>query len=188
MEVIDFSKLPLKADSNADCRSELRDLRWENDFVCRACNHKRAYWIRTRKLYECANKLCKKQTSPTAGTQFHGAKKLQQIWLLLKAKLEEKGRLAIKTIRSITGLNHVTARRVRNRIEHSPNNPNMMKRIAPQRPRATQSDDTLTSKLHLFPKQTSRPRHCGKDPASCVILTFQERPSSWLHPIVRMLR
>lgn len=184
MEIIDSSKLPLKAKSKADCRSELRNFRWQDNFVCRSCGHKHAYWIRTRHVYECANKSCKKQTSPTAGTQFHGAKKLEQIWIILKAKFEEKIELATRTIQKLTGLNHVTARRMRNRIEVQLSNPF---RHAQQRKSAAEATDIWKRKLHST-SQTARFSQSDKEPNTCVILTFHERQSASLRPIVRMLR
>jgi len=56
--------------SNSDCRNVLAKLRWADGFVCPECNHEKAYVLKNRPIFQCAK--CKKQTSPTAGTVFHG--------------------------------------------------------------------------------------------------------------------
>jgi hypothetical protein len=60
------------------CYNYLFQKRWPNGFICPRCSHNKAYVIKTRKLMQC--KLCRYQTSVTAGTIFH---KLRQPLMLL---------------------------------------------------------------------------------------------------------
>lgn len=60
--------------TNEDCRAIIVSERWPNGFVCPRCKHTRGYALKTRDAIECAN--CKRQTSSTAGTAFHGIQKI----------------------------------------------------------------------------------------------------------------
>lgn len=57
-----------------DCRKYLERLRWPNGFVCPRCNSTDAYELKSRNAYQC--RACRKQTSVTSGTFFHGVKRL----------------------------------------------------------------------------------------------------------------
>ena len=57
------------------CTAHLRDKRWGPNlerFMCPDCGHDYGWWLPTRGLVEC--RMCHHQTSPTAGTVFHGAR------------------------------------------------------------------------------------------------------------------
>ena len=51
------------------CASTLAKYRWPNWFICAKCSHDSAYYITTRKVYQCSR--CRHQVSATAGTLFH---------------------------------------------------------------------------------------------------------------------
>ncbi|NQT56179.1 MAG: IS1595 family transposase [Desulfobacteraceae bacterium] len=51
------------------CEKHLRKMRWPDGFRCPRCGHGEAWFIRTRKLFDC--KSCRKKISLTAGTIFH---------------------------------------------------------------------------------------------------------------------
>lgn len=51
------------------CYQYLLQTRWPDGFQCPRCGHKGAYFIPSRKQFQCT--ACKKQTSITAGTVFH---------------------------------------------------------------------------------------------------------------------
>lgn len=119
MELVDPSKLPLKAVTKSDCKDELTQLRWqESGFRCPTCGNDKAYWLRKRELYECANKKCKKQTSATAGTQFQGLRKLAELWHVMSIQREEKNGISSGRIKQTTGLNYKSARKMIERLEH----------------------------------------------------------------------
>jgi transposase-like protein len=58
--------------TEGDCLKYLQEMKWENGFICPSCGNDHNYKIASRHLYECTQ--CKKQTSVTAGTLFHGSK------------------------------------------------------------------------------------------------------------------
>lgn len=51
------------------CIEHLKEMRWQNGFICPNCNHNEAWYISTRKIFDC--KKCRAKTSVTAGTIFH---------------------------------------------------------------------------------------------------------------------
>lgn len=60
------------------CLQYMVDSRWPEGFACPICQHKDAYWLPKRKLYQC--KGCKRQTSVMAGTVMHRSKVPLQTW------------------------------------------------------------------------------------------------------------
>lgn len=54
------------------CAQFLLKLRWPNGFQCPACGARKAYFIASRRLYQCAH--CRHQVSVTADTLFHATK------------------------------------------------------------------------------------------------------------------
>ncbi len=59
------------------CVDYLIKLRWPNGFICPCCSKQNARRT-TRGIFEC--KECKRQTSVTAGTLFHGTRKPLRLW------------------------------------------------------------------------------------------------------------
>lgn len=51
------------------CASTIANYRWPNGFICPACANHTAWYIESRKVYQCSK--CRHQTSVTAGTLFH---------------------------------------------------------------------------------------------------------------------
>jgi transposase-like protein len=60
------------------CLLYLYQLRWPEGFVCPRCGCERSWRVRFRDRFECAE--CGRQTSPTAGTIFHGTRVPLRIW------------------------------------------------------------------------------------------------------------
>ena len=54
------------------CAKHVAAQRWPNGFVCPQCGHTEAWYLSNRYLYDC--KICRFQTSVTAGTIFHGTR------------------------------------------------------------------------------------------------------------------
>ena len=111
MEIIDASRLTFAAKSKAECRSELIEARWSGQFKCPKCAHEKGYWIRKRALFECANRNCRKQTSPTAGTQFHKTRDLQSLWLVLKES-DVNSNVRSGFVRERTGISYSSSRKM----------------------------------------------------------------------------
>jgi hypothetical protein len=64
--------------SRQACLEYLVESRWPEGFVCPTCGSNEAYFNSKRFRYECI--LCRKQTSPTAGTAMHRSKIPIQDW------------------------------------------------------------------------------------------------------------
>lgn len=110
MEIIDPSRLHFDAKTKDECKRDLIEARWHGQFRCPACGHKKGYWIKKRALYECANKNCRKQTSPTAGTQFHGIHKITSLWVLIWEFETNPSELSGGLVRRKTGLSYSSGR------------------------------------------------------------------------------
>jgi transposase-like protein len=66
---IGFIEFQRRFQTDEQCLEFLKAVRWPNGFVCPRCGHTEAYWIDTRKQFQC--KGCRHQTSLTANTIFH---------------------------------------------------------------------------------------------------------------------
>lgn len=66
--------------SEEDCRKYLIDMRWGGTPKCIQCEHKKLYYLSTRRTYKCAN--CKKQFSITQGTIIERSKLPLKKWLV----------------------------------------------------------------------------------------------------------
>jgi transposase-like protein len=66
--------------SETACRELLHRWRWPEGFRCPRCRHPDAGWHATRRLYQC--RKCRRQTSLTAGTLFHGSRKPLSTWFM----------------------------------------------------------------------------------------------------------
>lgn len=75
-------------ETEEEARQLIERLRWKDGFICPGCGYRRGYKLSSRSVTECAK--CKKQTSATAGTIFHGAKKIMPWIKGLKAILENE--------------------------------------------------------------------------------------------------
>lgn len=63
-----------------NCLAMLRRWRYPEGFRCPRCGGDRAWWIESRGLHQC--RRCRRQTSLTAGTMFHGTRKPLSTWFL----------------------------------------------------------------------------------------------------------
>ncbi len=117
MEIIDASRLRLRAKDKKECKSELIEARWNGGFKCPACGHAKGYWLRKRELFECANRKCKKQTSPTAGTQFHRVHRIEVLWVVMAKNVSSQKDLNSGSIRMSTGLSYFSGRQMLRRLE-----------------------------------------------------------------------
>ena len=66
--------------SEVGCHAALEKARWPDGFACPHCGGGRHGFHAARKLHQCSS--CKKQTSVTAGTIFHGSKVPLTKWFL----------------------------------------------------------------------------------------------------------
>jgi len=76
---------------NESCAKHLAKQRWPQGFICPQCGHKEAWYLTERQLFDC--KLCRLQTSITAGTIFHGTRTplVKWYWLLYHMAMDKVG-------------------------------------------------------------------------------------------------
>jgi hypothetical protein len=72
------------------CRDYLEKWRWPEGFECPKCGHKEYYFHKNRGLFQC--KGCRRQTSMTTGTIFHGTRTALWTWFMLIYLIGYKGR------------------------------------------------------------------------------------------------
>lgn len=73
------------------CVQFVASLRWSDEPVCVHCGHKGSGFLKTRRIYKCKNKECRKQFSVKVGTIFEDSpislgQWLTAIWLIANAK------------------------------------------------------------------------------------------------------
>jgi transposase-like protein len=86
--LIEFQK---EFPDNEACAKHLAEQRWPNGFVCPQCGHKEAWYLSKRQLFDC--KLCRCQTSVTAGTIFHGTRTplVKWYWMIYHMAMSKVG-------------------------------------------------------------------------------------------------
>lgn len=73
------------------CIEHLKKIRWPNGFRCPRCGYTNAWFIRTRKVFDC--KGCRAKTSLTAGTIFHKTRTplIKWYWLIYHMAMDKVG-------------------------------------------------------------------------------------------------
>ncbi|MBX9724897.1 MAG: transposase [Candidatus Obscuribacterales bacterium] len=119
--IVDLSGIRFLPVNVNQCRETLKKTRWSAGFVCPVCGHNKAYQLKKRNLLECANKKCKRQTSPTAGTQFHNArpKSLENLWSILSEFRDDLNTLSKARISKLTKASAKTSSRIARIISSS---------------------------------------------------------------------
>lgn len=111
MQTVDLTNVPLDSHEKDACKMELARARWGDNFTCPSCGGSKYYFLKKRVLFECANRNCRKQSSPTSQTQLHGIRKIPELFELLKA--ERDGiELSCKNVRLITALSFKSSKRM----------------------------------------------------------------------------
>lgn len=103
-EVPDVASFIRRFGDDAACTAHLRETRWGPNlerFICPDCGHDRGWWLPTRGLVECRD--CHHQTSPTAGTVFHGARVplWKWFWAMYQEAHSKKGVSAMALCKQI---------------------------------------------------------------------------------------
>ncbi len=73
------------------CKKHLAQQRWPKGFVCPKCGNADAWYLASRKLFDC--KSCRSQTSLIAGTIFEGTRTplIKWYWLLYHMAMDKVG-------------------------------------------------------------------------------------------------
>jgi len=102
MQPMTFAEFNKKFATEEQCRDYLYQVKWPDGFMCPKCNHDSA-WKVGDMLYECTQ--CRRQTSLTAGTIFHGTHKPLQIWFTAIWWIASQGEeISVTELRQILGL------------------------------------------------------------------------------------
>jgi|TARA_R110002094_G_scaffold201134_1_gene172566 transposase-like protein len=98
-----------------DCLTHLKALKWPNGFVCPRCAHDKGTELQCRQLTECEH--CHKQTSITAGTLFHSSNLplLKWFWALYFIG-SDKGSISALRLSKLIEVNWKTARLILTKV------------------------------------------------------------------------
>ncbi len=104
--------------TEGDCLKYLQEMKWPNGFICPSCGNDHNYKIASRHLYECTQ--CKKQTSVTAGTLFHGSKitLIQWFWAIYFLG-SDKGSISALRLSKLIEVNWRTARLILKKLRRA---------------------------------------------------------------------
>jgi transposase-like protein len=112
MSLLDWQK---RFGTERACAAAIAKYRWPNGFICRKCGHDSAYYITTRKVYQCSR--CRHQVSVTAGTLFHSTNLplVKWFWAIYLTAADKGGISALRLSKHI-GVSWPTARNVLKKI------------------------------------------------------------------------
>jgi len=123
MKVAEISFFDWKERFNDEesCRNYLKELKWQNGFICPRCGHDHSHFISTRQLYQCSG--CQHQTSVTAGTLFHRSHLSLQKWFWAVYFVgSDKGSISAVRLSKLIDVNWRTARLVLKKLRKAMGN------------------------------------------------------------------
>ena len=125
-------------DSERSCAKTLIKVRWPNGFQCPACGSTKAYFIESRKLYQCSH--CRHQVSMTADTLFHSTKVplVKWFWAIYLMASDKGGVSALRIAKNV-GVSWITARNMLRKIRKAMADRDSIYRLA----NLIEFDDTL---------------------------------------------
>ena len=97
------------------CTQTLIKVRWPEGFQCPACGFMKAYYLESRKLYQCSH--CRHQVSITADTLFHSTKVplVKWFWAIYLIASDKRGISALRIAKHL-GVSWITARNMLRKI------------------------------------------------------------------------
>ncbi len=98
----DFQK---KFSTEKKCITYLIKTRWPKGFICPYCDSKKATFIQSRKLFQCNNPTCRKQTSITVGTIFEKTRTplMKWFWMIYLITHHKTG-ISVAELQRYTGI------------------------------------------------------------------------------------
>lgn len=104
LSLLDFQRM---FGSNEACLEAIFNARWPNGFVCPHCGHDDGTRLSKRRAIQC--KVCRKQTSITAGTVFHKTKVPLTSWFwLIFLMTQDKGGISTKRAAMLLEMHYTT--------------------------------------------------------------------------------
>ena len=97
------------------CAKTLIKVRWPKGFQCPTCGFMKAYYLESRKLYQCSH--CRHQVSITADTLFHSTKisLVKWFWAIYLIASDKRGISALRIAKHL-GVSWITARNMLRKI------------------------------------------------------------------------
>ena len=97
------------------CAATIAKYRWPQGFICPRCGNDSAWYITTRKVYQCSS--CRHQVSVTAGTLFHSTNLplVKWFWAIYLVATDKGGISALRLSKHI-GVSWPTARNMLKKI------------------------------------------------------------------------
>lgn len=93
------------------CADAIAKYRWPDGFICPKCSHNAAWYISSRKVYQCSK--CRHQTSITAGTLFHSTNLPLVKWFwAIYLMASDKGGISATRLSKQIGVTWRTARKM----------------------------------------------------------------------------
>ena len=94
--------------SDEACLIAIFKARWPRGFICPKCQHNGGYRLSNRRSIQCAS--CRRHTSITAGTLFHGSHlALTQWFLMIYLMAHDKGGASTMKLSKQLGMHYATA-------------------------------------------------------------------------------
>ena len=149
------------------CAKTLIKVRWPTGFQCPACGSMKAYYLESRKLYQCSH--CRHQVSMTADTLFHSTKVplVKWFWAIYLMASDKRGISALHIAKHI-GVSWITAQNMLRKIRKAMADRDSIYRLA----NMIEFDDTLVGGKRRWQK---RPGGCGETASSCCSGNPRER-------------
>jgi transposase-like protein len=107
MDFPDFEQFQLRFSTEDACAEALWTARWPNGFQCPRCHGSRAYPIKSRKLYECAN--CQYQVSLIVGTVFENSHTPLTKWFLALYMISRPAGISAISLQKMIQVTYKTA-------------------------------------------------------------------------------
>ena len=84
----------------AACAATLAKIRWPQGFICPKCGNNSAWFITTRKIYQCSK--CRHQVSITADTLFHSTNLplVKWFWAIYFCCSRQRGNFRLATLQA----------------------------------------------------------------------------------------
>lgn len=110
-EEMSFFKWQQRFLTEEACLDFLFQERWPEGFFCPDCGHDHAYFLPSRRLYQCS--ACRKQISVTAGTLFHSTKLDLKKWFwAIYLMMSDKGGISALRLSKQIDVSWPTAQRI----------------------------------------------------------------------------
>ena len=107
IDSLDLEQFQARYASEEACARALFDAKWPEGFRCARCNGVHAYYIQTRKLYQCV--ACGYQSSLTAGTIMEGTRTSLRKWFLAMFMISRLDGVSATELQRILQVTYKTA-------------------------------------------------------------------------------